>query len=612
MLIDPVTSPATERARARLAGRGAAPAGPARRRPRPRRSRQASQWCAEAIAADGLVHLFGTGHSRIPVEEMFPRYGSYPGFNPIVELSMTFHTQVVGANGQRQAMFIERVPGLAEVILSNFAFGPSDVMMVFSASGLSAVPVEMARGARRRGLRVIAVTSVAAVACRRSPSPLVGSRLLDEADLVIDLCTPHADALVTIDGLDTPVGPGSTIAAVAIVNSIKVRTAELLVERGAMPPVITRASVVGADRSRQLFDDAYREHARASLAYHRYRRSEARAVTRRRCDRAVAFARLPATGPIRSSTRPDRHVVARGGERMIQRSNRSDCSSAWRPSRIASACSGSGRSAPVRLRRRRSSAAAPRGAERAAAKPYKIGYSNTGGTGNGFREEQNCTAKAEALASGEVSRAHDDHPRHGRRGPAPGPPRPDRQGRPGDRLQPELTRMPSTRRSPRRRPPASRRSSVDAYVTDPDTYNLYNNQVKYAELGAKWLFDQLGGKGTVYYMRGIAGHPADSDRDIGLQERPQGLPEHQGRAERRWRRHRLGSGDRHQAGQRVHRQRRVRQDPGHLDVRHRLEVVDAIKAAGKKFVPIVGTDRGSFVDAAPRPDRVSRPRRARP
>ena len=80
----------------------------------------ASRWCAEAIAADGLVHLFGTGHSRIPVEEMFPRYGSYPGFNPIVELSMTFHTQVVGANGQRQAMFIERIPGLAETILSNF------------------------------------------------------------------------------------------------------------------------------------------------------------------------------------------------------------------------------------------------------------------------------------------------------------------------------------------------------------------------------------------------------------------------------------------------------------------------------------------------------------
>src|SRR5256885_767176 len=150
---------------------------------------RASEICAEAIGAGGFVHLFGTGHSRIPVEEMFPRYGSYPGFNPIVELSMTFHTQVVGANGQRQAMFIERTPGLAEVILSNFAFGPNDVMMVFSAGGTTAVPVELARGARARGLRVIAVTSV-----RQSMSseidPVAGNRLLDEADLVIDLCTP--------------------------------------------------------------------------------------------------------------------------------------------------------------------------------------------------------------------------------------------------------------------------------------------------------------------------------------------------------------------------------------------------------------------------------------
>ena len=221
---------------------------------------EASRWCADAIADGGLVHLFGTGHSRIPVEEMFPRYGSYPGFNPMVELSMTFHTQVVGSNGQRQAMFIERMPGLADVILSNFRFGPSDVMVVFSASGLTAVPVEMARGARARGLRVIAVTSVAQ-SMSGEPHDGVDARLLDEADLVLDLCTPPADALCQIEGLDTPVGPGSTVAAVAIVNAIKVRVAELLVERGAMPPVITRASVVGGERSRTLFDQAYREHA---------------------------------------------------------------------------------------------------------------------------------------------------------------------------------------------------------------------------------------------------------------------------------------------------------------------------------------------------------------
>jgi uncharacterized phosphosugar-binding protein len=219
---------------------------------------EASQVCARAIAGGGLVHLFGTGHSRIPVEEMFPRYGSYPGFNPIVELSMTFHTQVVGANGQRQAMFIERVSGLAEAILKNFSFGPQDAMIVFSAGGRSTVSIEMAEGARRRGVPVIAVTSRA----ESTAGVQEGRRLLDEADVVIDLCTPAGDALCRLDGLETPVGPGSTVAAAAIANAIKVRTAELLLARGAMPPVITSSTLLGDQRSQDLFEAAYREHAR--------------------------------------------------------------------------------------------------------------------------------------------------------------------------------------------------------------------------------------------------------------------------------------------------------------------------------------------------------------
>jgi uncharacterized phosphosugar-binding protein len=221
-----------------------------------------SEVCAEAIGAGGFVHLFGTGHSRIPVEEMFPRYGSYPGFHPIVELSMTFHTQVVGANGQRQAMFIERTPGLAEVILSNFRFAPKDAVMVFSASGLGAVVVEFARGARKRGLPVIAITSIAQSQAGEVETE-VGARLMDEADIVIDLCTPVGDALCELEGLpETPVGPGSTIAAVAVADAIKVRTAELLLAKGKLPPVITSVAVVGRRRSDELFEAAYREHAR--------------------------------------------------------------------------------------------------------------------------------------------------------------------------------------------------------------------------------------------------------------------------------------------------------------------------------------------------------------
>lgn len=219
----------------------------------------AAAWSADAISSGGLVHMFGSGHSRMAVEEMFPRYGSYPGFHPIVELSTTFHTQVVGANGQRQAMFIERVSGLAEVVLSNFTFRPQDVMMVFSVSGSSALSVEMAQGAKRRGVRTIAVTSVPH--SRASTVPPGGCRLMDVADLVIDIGTPPGDALVTVPGLDTPVGPGSTAVTVAVVNELKVQTAELLVARGIRPPVLTAAAVVGDERSARLFDAAYDDHA---------------------------------------------------------------------------------------------------------------------------------------------------------------------------------------------------------------------------------------------------------------------------------------------------------------------------------------------------------------
>lgn len=219
----------------------------------------AAEWCADTIAYGGLVHLFGSGHSRIPLEEMFPRYGSFPGFHPIAELSMTYHTEVVGTNGQRQAMFIERVSGFADVILSNYSFGEKDLMIVFSSSGRSAVPIEMALGARSRGLKVIAVTSVAE--SMAAPATHASGRLLDNADLVIDIGTPPGDAMVRLEGLEMPVGPGSTVANAAVVNEIKVQVAELLLARGVKPVVLTSASLVGSERSAALFDAAYADYS---------------------------------------------------------------------------------------------------------------------------------------------------------------------------------------------------------------------------------------------------------------------------------------------------------------------------------------------------------------
>src|SRR2546422_4612350 len=91
---------------------------------------EAARWFADTILAGRMVHVFGSGHSRIMVEEMWPRYGSFPGYNPMVELSLSFHHPVVGSNGQRQAMFLENVPGFAARILRNYDFKPQDTALV--------------------------------------------------------------------------------------------------------------------------------------------------------------------------------------------------------------------------------------------------------------------------------------------------------------------------------------------------------------------------------------------------------------------------------------------------------------------------------------------------
>jgi uncharacterized phosphosugar-binding protein len=221
---------------------------------------QAAELGANTILRNGLVHLFGSGHSRMAVEEMFPRYGSFPGFHPIVELSLSNHHQVVGNNGQRQAMFIENVEGLGAVVLSNFRLDPErDVMLVISAGGSNVVPVEVALEAKRLGLPVIAITSVEHSRLGK-PRHSSGCRLYEVADLVIDTCTPSGDAAVHIVGLETPVGPLTSLASLTIINMLKTAIAERLTCQGKPPVVLTSANLVGEERSRQLFDRAYEEY----------------------------------------------------------------------------------------------------------------------------------------------------------------------------------------------------------------------------------------------------------------------------------------------------------------------------------------------------------------
>lgn len=222
---------------------------------------QAAAWFADSILAGRMVHLFGSGHSRILVEEMWPRYGSFPGFNPIVELSLSFHNLVVGANGQRQAMFLENVSGLAERILRNFDLSPKDSALVASSSGCNVVPIEMAAGFKQRGVKVVAIISRQHSEASSSRRP-DGKKLQDFSDLVLDTGAPVGDAMVKIDGLETPVSPGSTVGGCLLVNSIKAEVAARLTRAGQPPKVLTAAALVGPEKATALFEAAYDEHAR--------------------------------------------------------------------------------------------------------------------------------------------------------------------------------------------------------------------------------------------------------------------------------------------------------------------------------------------------------------
>jgi uncharacterized phosphosugar-binding protein len=221
---------------------------------------KAADWFAESILAGRMVHVFGSGHSRIMVEEMWPRYGSFPGFNPIVELSLTYHNNVVGANGQRQAMYLENVSGLAEKILRNFGLSEKDTALIISSSGCNVVPIEMAELFQKKKIKVVALITqkhLTASTSKRTD----GKKLSDFADLLLDTGAPAGDSMITVDGLETPVSPGSTVGGIMIINSIKAEVARLLTEAGKPPKVLTAGCVLGQEKATALFEAAYDEHA---------------------------------------------------------------------------------------------------------------------------------------------------------------------------------------------------------------------------------------------------------------------------------------------------------------------------------------------------------------
>jgi uncharacterized phosphosugar-binding protein len=204
---------------------------------------QATRSMASSIAAGGLAHLYGSGHSVIPVMDSFPRYGSFVGLNPLTDPRLMWWN-VLGSGGVRPLLWLERTEGYAQQYLSTQPIHPGDTMIVFSHGGRNAAPVEAALYARDHGVTVVGVTSVANTAQPASHSS--GQHLADVSDIVIDTGVPIEDAIVTLEGWPTPVAGASTIVACVVVGELVSRTAKELLERGITMPTFVSPTVPGA------------------------------------------------------------------------------------------------------------------------------------------------------------------------------------------------------------------------------------------------------------------------------------------------------------------------------------------------------------------------------
>jgi uncharacterized phosphosugar-binding protein len=198
--------------------------------------RKAGGMVAAALARGGVVHAFGTGHSHMVAEEAFYRAGGIVAVNPMLDERLAFF------KGALESTRAEREEGYARTLIVREQVRREDVAILISNSGRNSVPVEMAMEMSARGVGVIAITNVrqSCGSASRHPS---GKRLYELADVVIDTCVPEGDAVLSLPGLAYPMGPASTVAGAAIINSVIIEAAAALLENGQTVPVLPSANL---------------------------------------------------------------------------------------------------------------------------------------------------------------------------------------------------------------------------------------------------------------------------------------------------------------------------------------------------------------------------------
>jgi len=213
----------------------------------------AAEAFARSIQCGGRVYLFGSGHSVIPVLDIFPRYGSFVGFQPVYDPRLMWFN-VVGPGGARELLWLERREGYVPVLLQSYQMEPRDSILIFSHGGLNAAPVEMAIETGKKGLTVVSVSSHQNRLAQATHSS--GKKLADASTIAIDNCVPPEDALVGVEGIPERFAAGSTVAAVSIAMALVAETGLRLVDGGARPATFVSPNVgLPADHNQQVFEE---------------------------------------------------------------------------------------------------------------------------------------------------------------------------------------------------------------------------------------------------------------------------------------------------------------------------------------------------------------------
>jgi len=209
---------------------------------------RAAHLTADSLILDGIVHVFGTGHSHILAEDVFFRAGGLVQVDAILDAGLMLHVSGLGSTK------LERLSGYTPIVLARYDLRPKDIMVVVSNSGRNAGPIEAALYAKEKGLTVIAITSAAAYRNSSVRHPC-NKHLFDIADIVIDTCVPHGDAIISIPGMAERIGPVSTIVGSSIIQAYLVETVHQMVERGHQPKVIISANVESDQNEDELYKD---------------------------------------------------------------------------------------------------------------------------------------------------------------------------------------------------------------------------------------------------------------------------------------------------------------------------------------------------------------------